>query len=125
MASNISTQIESWRAQLLDTTKRNRLINFKAGRGGGILLSQPAPGTIWRRLVCEGQSFTFPWKRDLIDTPGDAADETGVIASDLADRGNTTGLVNELDILDRCRRSPDLHDDHILTELPDKQLATR
>ncbi len=28
-----NARIETWRKQLLDTTKRNRLINFKAGRG--------------------------------------------------------------------------------------------
>jgi hypothetical protein len=51
MPFDLAAQILTWRTQLLDTTKRNRLINFKTGRYGGIQLAHPDPDSIWKRLV--------------------------------------------------------------------------
>src|SRR5436190_19592544 len=69
MANGIQARIQSWRDQLLDTTKRNRLIHFRAGRGGGIPLVHPDPADLWQRLVADGRSVTFAYQRDLLGLP--------------------------------------------------------
>ena len=66
MPFDIDARITEWRKSLLDTTKRNRLIKFVAGRIGGINLVAPKPIDIWTRLVREYGTLTFPWKRDLL-----------------------------------------------------------
>ena len=40
-SSDIAAKIEEWRSQLLNTSKRNKLISFKAGRSGGVNLFHP------------------------------------------------------------------------------------
>ncbi len=126
MPFDIETQIEAWRTQLLDTTKRNRLINFKTGRGGGIPLVYPDPGDLWHLLVGDSRPLTFPWKRDLIELPDEAAEandpQDDEISTD-ADESPAPG--GSLRVLDQCRHSPWLQPDHLLTELPDKRLETR
>src|SRR5262245_38767415 len=116
MPFDMTAQIETWRTQLLDTTGRNRLINFRTGRGGGILLVHPDPGDLWQLLVCQGDPLTFPWKRDLIDLPEEAdhpaSEEAPAVAEDQG-------------VLERCRCSPRLRPDHLLTELTDRRLAAR
>jgi hypothetical protein len=67
MPFDINAQIEAWRTQLLDTTKRNRLISFKVGRTGGIALVHPDPGDLWDRLVARNEALTFVWKRNVIE----------------------------------------------------------
>jgi hypothetical protein len=126
MPFDISTHIEKWRTQLLDTTKRNRLINFKTGRSGGIPLLHPEPGDLWHFLVADSQSLTFPWKRDLIDLPEDADEvgETGERTDPLESEGASTTAAAH-GVLDRCLLSPELRADHLLTDLPDKRLAAR
>ena len=81
---DLSAQIEQWRQNLLDTTKRNRLISFKSGRIGGISLVRPDPGGLWHFLVSANQSLTFPWKRTLVELP-----EAQREALELVRRGRT------------------------------------
>src|SRR5688572_16198992 len=76
MSFDMAAQIEQWRKQLLDTSKRNRLVNFRTGRTGGIALVHPGPGDIWHRLMAGGSPLTFPWKRELIDLPLEVEDES-------------------------------------------------
>lgn len=127
MPFDIASQIESWRTQLLDTTKRNRLINFKTGGTGGIVLAHPDPGELWHSLVAGGQILSFPWKRELIDLPEEAEqmDADGLRHPNLFDPDELTEPPTGFDILDRCRHSPHLRADHILTELSDQRLASR
>ena len=121
MPFDIASRVESWRAQLLDTSKRNRLINFKTGRAGGIALAHPDPGDLWHRLVAEDAALTFPWQRDLIDLPADPA-EDGLTLSDVAEETET---IPAAEILQRCLHSPRLKPDHLLTDLSDRRLAAR
>jgi very-short-patch-repair endonuclease len=125
MPSDIDARIEGWRSQLLDTTKRNRLINFKSGRTGGITLVHPDPDDLWQRLVVANTSLTFAWVRDLIDLP----DEPGEAARDgtltLFDPVPAQERLTRQDVLEHCRRSPRLRPGHLLTDLPDRLLAAR
>jgi hypothetical protein len=66
MPSDIAARIEAWRAQLLDTSKRNRLINFKAGRTGGLALVHPDPGDLWHRLVATNAPSLSPGSSDYL-----------------------------------------------------------
>jgi very-short-patch-repair endonuclease len=127
MPSDIAACIEAWRKQLLDTTKRNRLINFKAGRTGGIALVHPDPDNLWHSLVTGNGGHTFAWKGDLIDLPEDRAeasrDSEGALT--LFDPRQAPEPLTGQDILDRCRHSPRLRPGHLLTDLPDRMLAAR
>ena len=44
MPFDIDARLAEWRKSLLDTTKRNRLIKFVAGRIGGVNLVRPPRG---------------------------------------------------------------------------------
>src|SRR5262245_4063867 len=114
MQFDITSRIETWRTQLLDTTKRNRLISFKTGRSGGIPLVNPDPGELWHFLVSTSQPLTFPWKRDLIDLAEDYVEH-----SDSSDKGflplgsdEVPKSVGSQDILERCRNAQGLLPDH-------------
>src|SRR5215470_6692134 len=73
MANGTPARIQSWRDQLLDTSKRNRLVHFRTGRGGGVPLIHPDPADLWQRLVADDKPVTFAWQRDLIDLPEEPA----------------------------------------------------
>jgi very-short-patch-repair endonuclease len=125
MPFDIAALIEAWRTQLLDTTKRNRLISFKTGRTGGIALVHPDPGDIWEGLVTKNAGFTFVWKRDLIEMPTSEEETTLSDVPTLFDPSEAPEKEKNQDILEKCRRSPRLRHDHLLTDLPDRQLAGR
>ena len=74
MPFDIDARIGEWQKSLLDTTRRNRLIKFTAGRSGGLTFLHPAGDDLWQGLVVEGRPFTFPWKRDILDLPAEAID---------------------------------------------------
>src|SRR5262249_242923 len=126
MPFDLKAQIEHWRSHLLDTSKRNRLINFKTGRAGGIALVAPDRGELWHRLVAQGQRLTFAWQRDLIDLPPEAADSPSAVAQvEDPTEGPVAEPLPRRDLLERCRRSPRLRPHHLLTELPHPPLANR
>src|SRR4051794_18201203 len=58
---DITAHIDGWRQLLLDTSRRNRMVNFRAGRGGGLDLVFPEAAALWDRLLGGGK-FEFPWK---------------------------------------------------------------
>src|SRR5262245_18971476 len=124
MAFDFAARIEDWRAQLLSTSKRNRLISFKSGRTGGVTLVRPDPAGLWSRLLAGNTALTFVWKRDLIDLPPDGAEEVADDALILFEPGEATEPADE-DILEQCLRSPRLRPNHILTDQSDRLLAAR
>src|SRR5262245_1410364 len=105
MPFDIAARIEAWRTQLLDTTKRNPLINFKAGRAGGINLLHPDPGDLWHRLVTSGGALTFVWKGDLIDLPPDPEEAGADSGLGLFDPAAPADHDAGQKALDLCRRS--------------------
>jgi very-short-patch-repair endonuclease len=90
MASDMNARVSEWQKSLLDTTKRNRLIKFAPGRGGGLILLHPTADHLWRGLVVEGQRLTFPWKRDLLGVSAESIDGAG-------DRMDSTEVVTEVE----------------------------
>ncbi len=119
MPFDIEARIEEWRNELLDTTKRNRLIHFRTGRGGGIALIHPDPGDFWHRLVIAGKPLTFARKCDLLGFPDEAAE------GDPDDPPLERPGPNAAAILERCLASPNLLEEHLLTDMPDRHLARR
>ncbi|MBA4063659.1 MAG: hypothetical protein C0501_08095 [Isosphaera sp.] len=112
-------RLAGWRKSLLDTSKRNRLIRFAVGRGGGLHLLHPTAAELWASLVRDGAALTFPRKRDLLGLPPEVPDPD-TLASDAED-------IPDLDreLTDLCRRSPHLRPDHLLTDVGDRPLAAR
>ncbi|HET6574670.1 MAG TPA: DUF4011 domain-containing protein [Fimbriiglobus sp.] len=143
MPFDIDARIADWQKQLLDTTKRNRLIKFVSGRAGGVGLLHPGFGPLWQRMVVDGQPCVFAWKRDVLGLPAEAIDGvdepspdpgvegTGISSPNLFDAvppASTTpsppvAAPSLRDLTARCLASPRLRPDHLLTEFTDKKLA--
>jgi Protein of unknown function (DUF4011) len=127
MASDIAAKIEQWRGKLLDTSKRNRLISFKAGHAGGVGLVYPGVDRIWEGLVAEEGCLSFIRRREHLGEPEREAiddDDDGheLASSDLDEEGPTHAGGDDLA---RCLRSPRLGEIDLLTDLTDKALAAR
>jgi hypothetical protein len=58
MATAIAATIEQWRGQLLDNSKRNRLINLSLLDRRG--LARPAAGRVWATLFSEEDTMGMP-----------------------------------------------------------------
>ena len=69
MAMTLTARIEEWRSQLLDTSKRNRLISLNLGRAGAVKLVHPVRNDCGPALVTEGKTMSFPLKRELMGMP--------------------------------------------------------
>ncbi len=127
MPTDLDARLTEWRKSLLDTTKRNRLIKFVAGRTGGVSLRHPTAADLWQRLVLDGEELTFVWKRELLNLPREVLDADTLSADFDPTRGtaevNDAALSREL--LDLCLRSQKLKPGDLLSELSDRHLAAR
>lgn len=74
MPFDITARIAEWRRNLLDVSKRNRLVKFVSGRNGGVHLLAPKFSDAWLRIAVEGRPVEFPWKRDLLGLPASEID---------------------------------------------------
>src|SRR4051794_18297171 len=110
MSSTILEKSEEWRKHLLDTSKRNRLVNFKLGRAGGVGLVRLDAAGLWQGSVADEAALTFPWKRERVDLPRDEGDgQEGDLAEDLAgDEDGTARRPGRPDVLALCLGSPRL-----------------
>ncbi len=128
MASDLAAPLDHWRAQLLDTTKRNRLIHCRLGRSGGIPLVSPGLDDLWQRLIVEGKTMQFVWKEDLLDrsteprTP--ALDDVLTLPLDEdLETAEPSAPAEELELCLHSRRYDPRQ--HILTAWTDRQLGAR
>ena len=112
-------RVSEWREQLLDLSKRNRLINCRIGRGGALEIEHPASKEVWRQVVVESGRPTFPRKSELLGRPED--DDLP-----LFDEGSPadSGALSNND-LEACLQSGLLEPSHILTTMTDKALNAR
>src|SRR4029078_1451192 len=108
MPFDIDARISEWRKSLLDTTKRNRLIKFVAGRVGGVNLIYPKVDDFWTRLVREDSRFAFPWKRDLLGFPRATADADLLSADFDPQRGSLEPHADDMarELTEHCLRCP-------------------
>jgi len=125
MPTSLNARVEEWRCQLLDTSKRNRLINLNLGRAGAVKLVHPGAERLWSKLLGEGSTMSFPLKRELVGMDLEDLEEPPSTYPTLFDDESETKAPGERIDLRRCLESPHLHDDHVLTDLTDKQLKSR
>src|SRR5262245_5544992 len=52
-------QIETWKARLLDLSRRNRLLDLRPGRAGAVTLTHPAVEPLFDALVRRGRRLPF------------------------------------------------------------------
>ena len=116
-----ASRIDGWRQQLLDTSRRNRLVNFRSGRAGGIEFAHPSAAALWARLLADGR-FTFPWKRDVLGLPAELID--GPLVEDSPTDGEPGRPLGH-EFTELCLKSAHLRENHLLTDLSDKQLNAR
>ena len=70
----MSLRLQNSRRNLLDTSRRNRLINYRPSKASGIEVIGEEPSEILRMLVTEARSMTFGSK-DRTKTPARPAGE--------------------------------------------------
>ncbi len=97
LLKDLSRQVQEWRCQLLDTSKRNRLISCKLDARAGLLsVIHPAFPDLWEHTAIKEKSLTFPWFPPAPDAkPGSNA------GTPLVD----TALGNKLKRLDLAART--------------------
>ena len=126
MSSPLHPRIQEWRTNLLDLSRRNRLINCKIGTRGAIELEHPSAETIWQQLVVSSGAMTFSWKTQLLDLKTDCASLPDELSCFVEEDSNSqqrksTGRTE----FEECLRSPNLKQDQLLTALTDRVLAAR
>ena len=126
MTASLDARIEEWRSKLLDTSKRNRLINLSLGRAGAVKLIHPTTETLWSRLVDDEESISFPKKLYLVGRAAEGLnDDESQEFESLSDTETEEKSPLDRTDLQTCLSSPRLRSDHVLTELTDKLLKSR
>jgi very-short-patch-repair endonuclease len=127
MAFDPDARLAEWRKSLLDTTKRNRLIKFVAGRVGGVYLFHPSPVDLWGKLVRDCTTLAFPWKWEILGLSPEVLDAEALASDFDPNRGTLAPDPDELAraLTQECVKSPQLGPKDILTELSDRLLTAR
>ena len=85
-------KLESWKKQLLDIGKRNRLINFKETKRSNITITKPFLGEIYQNIVLNEKTLRFPFPKKI--TFSDEGEE--IIESIVEGDFETNKTINEL-----------------------------
>ena len=117
---DFSARLEEWRRQLLDTSKRSRLINTKFGRGGILAIEHPHLFPLWERLAIQSEPAEFPWPSRWIDVEG----TEDVDRKSEPEPRSVKGILTTSQ-LQSIKQSPDLGDHCLLTNLSDRPLDSR
>ncbi|MDR0610209.1 MAG: DUF4011 domain-containing protein [Planctomycetaceae bacterium] len=107
MPFDILSQIDHWKKELLDFSKRNRLVNCRIGGRNTLELRYPSLENIFSFIVEKEKPLFFPWTTDLVNVNSEDEEQIKKITFD--------------DLL----KSPELDTNEILTELSDKELNTK
>ena len=59
MVKKINNKIKQWQNKLLDTSRRNPLINFRAFKRTTIRIVDEKPAEVYRQLVINDEKFDF------------------------------------------------------------------
>ena len=114
---DLTARIAEWREQLLDLSKRNRLINCRVGKAGALELAHPSTAVIWQTIVASGGQMEFPRKSELLGTGH--ADDLPLFDEGSEAQQEAQSRAAELRA---CLESPRLEPSHILTGFSDKAL---
>lgn len=67
----MDNRVETWKKQLLDLGKRNRLINFLEGKRNNVKITAPSFERVWELVVSE-QEIVFPYAKGVqVDDDGE------------------------------------------------------
>jgi very-short-patch-repair endonuclease len=58
--ASLHRKLRNWQRLLLDLTRANRLLYFKAERGSSVPITSPAPAELFQLLVTQGKTLKFP-----------------------------------------------------------------
>ncbi|HTP09225.1 MAG TPA: DUF4011 domain-containing protein, partial [Anaerolineae bacterium] len=58
--ASLQRKLRNWQMLLLDLTRANRLLYFKAERGSSVPITAPASADLFQLLVAQGKSLKFP-----------------------------------------------------------------
>lgn len=64
---DIDRKIDSWKNQLLDLGKRNRLINYRDSKRSNLRITQPTLSALWKHFVVSEKPLIFPYVPDITD----------------------------------------------------------
>lgn len=95
----MNRKLESWKRQLLDLGKRNRLINFKETKRSNIHILEPNYEMLFEDLVTREKSLSFPCPQKVkFDEDGEESFEQ-VFPGDLQTNKATNELLKTLKVL--------------------------
>ncbi|MCE7733750.1 MAG: DUF4011 domain-containing protein, partial [Candidatus Heimdallarchaeota archaeon] len=60
-------KVEYWKANLIDLSKKNRLLNFRETKTGSIKLIHPKPEDLFDILFQKGREMTFKWQENIFN----------------------------------------------------------
>src|SRR5262245_60934436 len=63
---DLGERLEEWRRQLLDTSKRSRLVSCKFGRAGVLGIEHPGIDQVWETFGIQEAGAAFPWPSFLL-----------------------------------------------------------
>ncbi len=74
--ASLQRKLRNWQMLLLDLTRANRLLYFKAERGSSVPLTSPASAELFQQLVLQGRQLKFPAadERALFEEEHETAD---------------------------------------------------
>ena len=58
--ASLQRKLRNWQMLLLDLTRANRLLYFKAERGSSVPVTSPASAELFQLLVTQGKPLKFP-----------------------------------------------------------------
>ncbi|MGD0463434.1 MAG: DUF4011 domain-containing protein [Tepidisphaeraceae bacterium] len=118
---DLSARLEEWRRLLLDTSKRSRLVNSKFGRGGVLGIEHPDFYKLWEQFAVESKPAEFPWPSQWIDID----EQVKTMGEEGLEERPSDPRVLSATQLAAIKQSPELNNETLLTNLPDKPLDGR
>src|SRR5512137_2268190 len=58
--ASLQRKLRNWQMLLLDLTRANRLLYFKAERGSSVPITSPTSAELFQLLVTQGKQLKFP-----------------------------------------------------------------
>lgn len=98
-SSKLNAKLNTWKKKLLDTSKRNQLLNFKDYKSSTLAIQEPTIEELWERLVVQERPLKFPLPKGnpLLDEIYSPA------ISDVTSYENPDGVVTNKSIEDLLR----------------------
>jgi tetratricopeptide (TPR) repeat protein len=118
---DLSARLEEWRRLLLDTSKRSRLVNSKFGRGGVLGIEHPDFYKLWEQFAVESKPAEFPWPSQWIDID----EQVKTMGEEGLEERPSDPRVLSATQLAAIKQTPELNNETLLTNLPDKPLDGR